>query len=75
VRWIRSRGYADQYVGGEGHLNVFFEMVVVIFAAGFAFVDFFDNEPDIQQAGKGYFFAYLQVDVHDEVILRVTRGA
>jgi hypothetical protein len=65
----------DQRVGRESHFYVFFEMIVVIFAADFARVDFFDNEPDIQQAGKGYFFTYLQVVVHSEVILRVTRGA
>jgi len=50
-------------------------MVVVVLAADLPVIDFFDDELDIEQAGKGYFFTYLQVVEHSEVILRVTKGA
>jgi hypothetical protein len=41
-------------------------MVVVIFATDIAtiFVDFFNDEPDIKQAWKGYFFTHLQKVIH-----------
>jgi hypothetical protein len=36
-------------------------MVVVIFATDIAtvFMDFFNDQPDIKQARKGYFFTHL----------------
>lgn len=64
-----------QCFGGEGDPNVLLEMVVVVLAADLPVIDFFDDELDIEQAGKGYFFTYLQVVEHSEVILRVTKGA
>ena len=33
-------------------------------------MDFFDDELDVHQAGKGYFFTYLQVVQHSEVIIK-----
>jgi hypothetical protein len=68
-------GYADQCVGGERNADIFSEMVVEVLAADSRVVSFFDNELDIQQTGKGYFFTCLQVVEHSEVILRVTKGA
>jgi hypothetical protein len=50
-------------------------MVVVVLAAYLRAIDFCNDELDIEQAGKGYFFTYLQVDEHSEVILRETKGA
>jgi hypothetical protein len=51
----------NECVGGEREPDISFEMVVVIFATDIAtiFMDFFNDQPDIDQARKGYFFTHL----------------
>jgi hypothetical protein len=66
---------ADEGVGGNGQPDVLLQMVVIVLAADPEFMDLFYDKLNFQQAGEGHFFAHLQIVIHSDLILRVTKGA
>jgi hypothetical protein len=61
LRLGRGLAAANELIGGQGQPDVLPEMLVIVFTTNIAlyFMGVFHNQPDIQQAWKGYLFTDL----------------